>query len=171
MSVARVRPVRSTALSDVAAIIDEVRRLERGLRLRARAVAAATGASAAQLFVLEQLARGPALSLAELATRTLTDRSSVSVVVDRLVEAGYAARRLSRQDRRRLEVRITSAGRRILARAPASPTQRLLDGVARLTTRNRRSLRRGLAALNHQLGFADVHPTMLFEEPHRAVRS
>jgi predicted transcriptional regulator len=40
--------------------------------------------SAAQLYVLRQLDRSASGSLSELARRTLTDRSSVSDVVERL---------------------------------------------------------------------------------------
>jgi DNA-binding MarR family transcriptional regulator len=147
------------------AVIDHIRRLERGLRLIARDVEASTGASAAQLFALEQLAAGGPLALQELAARTLTDRSSVSVVVDRLVSAGLAARSTSRVDRRRAEVRITAAGRRALAAAPTPPTQRLLAAVGTLSPSARRALGAGLGRLNAALGFDEPRPSMLFEEP------
>ena len=145
-------------------VVDHLRRLERGLRLLAREIEASTGASAAQLFVLEQLADGAGLSLGELASRTLTDRSSVSAVVERLVAAKLVSRGESSRDRRRADVRITRAGRRALALAPPAPTRRLIDAVASLPARTRRQLATTLGQLNLALGFESNRPRMLFEE-------
>ena len=96
----------------------------------ARSVEAATGISAAQLFVLQIVGRQPAASLAEISTQTLTDRSSVSVVIERLVARHLVRRKVAAADARRTEVHITPAGRRLLAKAPTPPTVRLLTAVA-----------------------------------------
>lgn len=138
-----------------------VRRLDRGLRLAARQVERATGLSAAQLFVLEQLDDGAGLSLNELASRTFTDRSSVSAVVDRLVDAGFVRRSPDPDDKRRADIRITRSGRAVLARAPAAPTELLLRGLNRLSRSQLAALGRTLAVLNDELGFAAE--AMLFE--------
>lgn len=138
-----------------------VRRLERGLRLAARQVERVTGLSAAQLFVLEHLDGAEGLSLNELAARTFTDRSSVSAVVDRLVEAGLARRSVDPRDKRRAQVRITRRGRSVLEQAPAAPTDLLLRGLAGLSRRRLQSLGESLAALNDALGF--VSAEFLFE--------
>src|SRR4051794_8130303 len=70
---------------DVRAIMDAIRRIVRVLRVSSRAAEKQVGLSGAQLFVLHKLADTPALSLNELADRTRTHQSSVSVVVQRLV--------------------------------------------------------------------------------------
>jgi DNA-binding MarR family transcriptional regulator len=151
------------ALQPAADVLAGIRRLERGLRLAARDAERATGVSAAQLFCLEKLAEGPASSIADLAARTLTDRSSVSVVVDRLAAAGFVKRSASRDDRRRSEARITKQGRVVLARAPLSPTAALVRALERLPRSNVRQLGAALAALNDELGYTEA--PMLFEEP------
>ena len=68
--------------------------------------------------MLQQLAAAPAKSVNELADRTYTHQSSVSVVVRRLVEQGLVARRRASDDGRRRELSLTAAGRRLVARAP-----------------------------------------------------
>jgi DNA-binding MarR family transcriptional regulator len=151
----------------VAAVLSGVRRLERGLRLAARDAERAAGVSAAQLFCLEKLAGSPASSIADLAARTLTDRSSVSVVVDRLSAAGLVKRTPSRDDRRRSETRITRQGRAVLARAPLSPTAALVRALEQLPQRSVRQLGASLAVLNDELGYTDA--PMLFEEPAEAT--
>lgn len=148
--------------ADTVVVLNGIRRLDRGLRLAAREVQSATGLSAAQLFVLEHLAESPAASLSELAARTMTDRSSVSVVVDRLVAARLARRVASRDDRRRAEVRIAAAGRAILERAPPAPTDVLLLGLRRLSAASVRRLGSTLAELNALLGFREAE--LLFSD-------
>src|SRR5689334_12541357 len=88
---------------DAEAVMHALRRLVRFLRLADRRAEGAAGISAAQMFVLRSLADAPASSLSELADRTLTDQSSVSTVVARLVETGLVVRRRG-EDRRRIEL-------------------------------------------------------------------
>src|SRR6185312_321205 len=64
-------------------VLDSIRRIVRLLREGTRASEDAVGLSAAQLFVLQKLDPAVPLSLTELAARTLTHQSSVSVVVSR----------------------------------------------------------------------------------------
>jgi len=149
----------ATAESDV---LSGVRRLERGLRLAARDAERATGLSAAQLFLLEKLSDAEASSIADLAARTHTDRSSVSVVVDRLAAAGLVKRSPSPEDRRRSETRITARGRAVLARAPLSPTAALVGALRGMAASKVRQLASVLAVLNEELGYTEA--TMLFED-------
>jgi DNA-binding MarR family transcriptional regulator len=151
---------RSQSKADV---LSGVRRLERGLRLAAREAERATGLSAAQLFMLEKLAEeGAASSIADLSARTLTDRSSVSVVVHRLAAAGFVKRSPSREDRRRSQTQLTARGRSILARAPRSPTSTLMRALERVPDEKVRQLATALSALNKELGYTEA--AMLFEE-------
>src|SRR5438270_3989234 len=87
--------------------MNAVRSVVRGLRINTRAIESKMGISLAQLFVLQQLAERPATSLNELAERTATHQSSVSVVVRRLVDGGYVSRTTSPQDKRRIEIDVT----------------------------------------------------------------
>ena len=61
--------------------MNAVRSIVRALRMNTREIESKIGMSLAQLFVLQVLADRPARSLNELAERTATHQSSVSVVV------------------------------------------------------------------------------------------
>src|SRR5262245_858835 len=108
----------SRVAPEVPVVLDAFRRIVRELRLGARTAERAVGVSAAQLFVLEKLAANPAASVAELAARTLTDPSSVSVVVSRLAERGLVSRTTASADARRAEIALTARGRALARRAP-----------------------------------------------------
>ena len=150
--------------ANTARTVEAVRRIVRGLRVAAGRTLAETGISAAQLFVLSSLADGAAPSLTELGGRTHTDRSSVADVVERLAAAGLVERARSDRDRRRLEVRITPAGRSLLARAPRPPTALLLDGLAGLGDEELDTLAAGLLRLAQEMGLDAAPAPMLFED-------
>jgi DNA-binding MarR family transcriptional regulator len=146
------------------AALDALRRIVRGLRLAAGSAEAATGLTAAQLFVLQVVHAHPGSSLTTVAAHTLTDRTSVRAVVDRLVERGLVERRPSAVDRRRVELVATPAAEAVLAHAPHPPTRRLLTGMEALTEAELRALARGVGALARTMGLDGEPAAMLFEE-------
>jgi DNA-binding MarR family transcriptional regulator len=152
------------ARREVAYVVTAVRRLVRSLRLGASAVEGHTGLRAAQLFTLEFVDAEPGLSLTELATRTMTDRTSAAGMIERLMDAGMVTRRAGTRDRRRTELFITAKGRRTLARAPQSPTQHLLSGIAALAATERTRLAASLEALVLAMGLGEEPAPMLFED-------
>jgi DNA-binding MarR family transcriptional regulator len=148
----------------VRSVMDALRRVVRDLRLSARDAERDAGISGAQLFVLQSLAAAPASSLNELAERTLTDQSSVSVVVKRLADRKLVARKASVVDARRIELSVTAAGKRLLARCPEPTQARLLRSLRRLTPAELSSLTAGLAALVREMGIEDAAPRMFFDD-------
>lgn len=140
---------------DVAVILDALRSIVRELRLASREAEQRVGVHGAQLHALRQLADTPATSLTELAERTHTDISSVSVVVSRLVEQGLVARKAADDDRRRLSLGVTARGRAILRRAPETGTSRLLRAASNLSDREVHSLASSLGKLVDGLDGAD----------------
>jgi len=110
------------------------------------------------------LADEDALSLGELAERTFTHQSSVSVVVGRLVDRGLVRRERSTVDDRRLEVTLTRAGRILAGRAPAAAQGRLISGLERLDPGDRRVLARTLGCLLGEMGIGQEAAAMFFED-------
>jgi DNA-binding MarR family transcriptional regulator len=148
----------------VAETLDGFRRVIRVLRVGARRAEERSGLSPAQLFVLGQIAAAPNQSLTELSQRTLTDRTSVAAMVARLAERGLVARVRGAEDRRRVELRLTRAGTRLLERAPSAPTQQLLDGLEQLDDATVARLADALGQLARAMGAAEEPATMLFED-------
>lgn len=127
-------------MTDSQRILDSVRRLVRYLRIHDRAAQSQVGLSGAQLFVMRELGRTPSLSLSQLAQRTLTDQSSVSVVVTRLVDAGLVSRDRDTHDARRLVLNLTKTGRAVLLRAPSPPQERLIEVIEEFSASDRKRL-------------------------------
>ena len=132
--------------------VNAVRRILRVLRVAEQRTQQELGISAAQMYVLQQLGDAPSLSLTELADRTLTDRSSVTDVVQRLVERRLARRIRDPRDGRRAAVTIAPRGRALLRRAGPSPTAILAGGLRGLTPSQLTAMGRSLDQLSRVLG-------------------
>jgi DNA-binding MarR family transcriptional regulator len=149
--------VDDRATAEITAAMTAIRRIVRTLRLASRAAEKALGVSGAQLVVLQHLADAAAHadaapSIAELATKTATDPSSVSVVVSRLCARGLAARRVSKLDGRRAEIGITPSGRALLRRAPTPVQTRMILALSKLPASRRRETVAALEAMVNELG-------------------
>src|SRR5579872_4455475 len=126
------RPSRTRVpAADAAAVMNSLRRVVRALRLWAQESERVFGLTSAQLFVLQILAEEPALTLTDVASRTLTTKATVSVVVKRLVSRGLVRRRPSPHDRRSVHLALSAEGRRELERGPESPQGRLIAALRR----------------------------------------
>lgn len=155
---------RPAPTDDATAVLTALRRIVRFLRLADRDAEATAEVSAAQLFVLHSLRGAPAASVGELAARTLTDPSSVSTVVARLVARGLVRRTPSPADRRRAELCLTAAGQRMVTRAPRAPQAQMIAAIRALPTAQRAELIRALDRLAVAIGADKVAPRMLFED-------
>jgi DNA-binding MarR family transcriptional regulator len=154
----------SRPAGDAAAVLIALRRIVRYLRLADRAAEAACDLSAAQLFVLRAVSEQPGMSMAELARETLTDQSSVSAVVARLVERGFVRRTSAADDRRRAELRASAAGTRALRAAPRMPQRELIAAIRALPAARRAGMVRALEDLATLIGASELAPRMLFED-------
>lgn len=148
------------------AVLDSIRRIVQMLRVSSRAAERGAGVSGAQLFVLEKLSAASApLSVRDLAQRTLTHQSSVSVVVQKLVERGLVARARDPADARQVALSLTAAGRRTLRAAPALAQDRLILAVTRLRPEERARLASTLRRLVEDAGLrAPGSAPMFFED-------
>ena len=169
------RPRRPRTEGDTGRILDALRRIVRHLRLVARTSETQAGVAPAQLFVLSRLAEQPAESVRELAARTLTDPSSVSVVLSKLEARKLVVRRSDPSDKRRAQIALTAKGRAALGRAPELPQVRLVSAIGALPASRRRAVADALLEVVHALGADRAEPQLFFEDapiakPKRSAR-
>jgi DNA-binding MarR family transcriptional regulator len=166
-STPRKAPSQQTASSDVTTAVDAFRRILRELRRAARKTELATGLSAAQTFVLNAVNGAPGCSLNDVAATTMTDRTSVAAIVDRLVDERYLTRAQADDDRRRASLTNTPRGQRAIRDAAPPPTKLLVDAIRGMSSGDRAALARSLALLTERMGVADQPASMLFEDEPR----
>ncbi len=158
-------PTTKARKRDVSRAINALRRMVRSLRSAAETVERELNISAAQLFVLRELANLPDQSVKDLAAVTMTTHSTVSQVVGRLISKRLVTRTPDELDKRRSVLRLTRQGNTLLRKAPRAIQEDLVDGFALLAPRERRSLAVGLEKWLVASGLSGVRPEMLFEKP------
>lgn len=157
----------------VIAALDGLRVIVRALRASAYSAERGLGVSGAQLFVLRELESEPGMSLAQLAAKTMTDPSSVSVVVARLVEAGLVQRKRDPTDARRARLTLSPRGRSVLKKAPEPVQRRLIAALQAMPKKRVRRFAEVLAEVSTALGVDEAEtPQMFFEgePPHSGRR-
>ena len=149
---------------EVARALVSIRRLVRTLRTTAASVERETGLSTAQTFVLQLLLEAPAESMNDLAERTSTDQSSVSVVVSRLEAKGLVARLPFVADARRTQVVITGDGTALMRRKPPTVQERLTHALTSMPPDSLGLLAAELTRLVALMGAAEEPATLIFED-------
>ena len=149
-------------------MMDDFRRIVQALRTSHR-VAEHLDLTGAQLFVVSVLgeADGP-LSVTDVARETQTDPSTVSVVVGRLVEAGYVKRARSREDTRRIDLSLTAKGNALRRQYPQSvPQRRLAKALGRLSPSDAKTLARLLTQIVNEMELRSEPAPMMFADSER----
>ncbi len=95
-----------------------IRRLLRAAEISEKQLAEATGLTPAQLVLLREVSRHGETSAGAIATTVQFSQATVTNLVDRLVERGFALRSRREKDRRQVWISITPAGKEALSSAP-----------------------------------------------------
>ena len=151
--------------AEVSRAINALRRMVRGLRAAAETVERDLKISAAQLFVMSELAASPAQSVKDLAQVTMTTHSTVSEIVSQLLTKGLVTRTTDPTDARRSVLRLTRRGSNLLRRSPRAIQQDLIEGFGNLRATDRRNLANGLERWIEASGLGSTPSPMLFEKP------
>ena len=121
-------------------IVETVIYLESESRRLAREACQRVGITATQLNVLKLLEEIGELSLSELSRRLAAQNSSVTGIVDRMVQAGLVLREQSAEDRRVWRIRMTPKGAEIAARTQVLPWDLLREALGSLDRREKEQL-------------------------------
>lgn len=114
----------TTGTNDVARAMRALGAITQAARQESSKMQREYGVTLAQLVALQQLRERPAESVNDLAVRTGTHQSSVSVVMRQLEQAGLVNRSRG-EDGRRVQFALTVAGRHIVETVPATVYNRL----------------------------------------------
>ena len=110
------------------------------------------GITARQATLLWLVKQSPGLSLAELAAEEGISPPALSGHVDRLERAGLIERVRSSEDRRRVGLRLTDEGARLLKRVRARRTTWLTDRLGALEPAELEAIAHAIPALQQLLG-------------------
>ena len=128
-------------------MVNDLRRLFKAIHEYSKAVLKRSGVSGPQLWALNVLQDGPALSLSELSERLFAHPSTVSGIVDRLVERGAVRREADPEDGRGIRLSLTPLGKRVVRSSPPPVQAGLRRALDAMPTAQLRQLRLSLDRL------------------------
>lgn len=108
-----------------------------------------------QVSILDHLDEVDPITLNDLARHMGVTAGTMSLSIDRLERKGYAVRLRDTADRRRVHVRLTSAGVRVRQASSVLDPPRVEALVARLSDADRATAIRGLALLAQAAGLQE----------------
>jgi DNA-binding MarR family transcriptional regulator len=129
---------------DAAQVVACLRRLFQAIHRHSKAIQAAVGLSAPQVWALRILAAQPGLSLGELAERMYAHPSTVSGVVERLVARRAVRRAVDRHDRRGVELSLTPTGLKMARSSPLPFQENLRQALESMPAARLQHLRQSL---------------------------
>lgn len=135
--------------------MDYIRHIFKALRVSSSQFEKELGLSAAQIFVLKKLKEEPGLSINDLALRTTTHQSSVSVVVKKLEEQGLVSRAISKEDSRRVVVSLTQDGERKLSEIPRTVQEQMIDSLQKMNPEKTATLAMLMKEFVNQAGIVE----------------
>jgi DNA-binding MarR family transcriptional regulator len=156
--------IRENMEPPVQIVMDSLRRIVRALRIASKKQEDEVGLRAAQVFVLKQLAAYEPLSVNELAARTYSDQSTVSVVINQLVKKKLVLRAVSPVDRRCRVLRLAPAGHHALKGRKLLIQERFAAALAEMPVRDQRKLAILMADLVRRAGLAGEPADFFFEQ-------
>lgn len=121
-------------------VIETIIYLETESRRLAREACQRVGITATQLNVLKLLEEIGTLSLSELSKRLAAQNSTVTGIVDRMVQAELVAREQSAEDRRVWRIRLTDKGRALSGGIELAPWSILRRALGALRPAEKRQL-------------------------------
>lgn len=139
-----------TSSEDIQRVRDASRRLVRELGFM-RPTLAGTDLHASAVHALIELGRRRAITATELAETLALEKSSISRLVRKLIDAGEIAEAASDRDARAKLLSLTARGRRTLAQIDAFAERQVRGALGPLGPAARRNIASGLAAYAHAL--------------------
>ncbi len=139
-------------------IIHSLRRISRSVGIHSRKLNAKFGLTTPQLICLDVLAKANKMILRDLARKINLGESTVNGIVDRLEAKDFLIRRRSAEDRRKVYLEITEAGREMIRKTPPLLQDKLSASLAGLSDAEKRTITESLERLVELMGAEDPDP-------------
>jgi DNA-binding MarR family transcriptional regulator len=134
------RTAGAPATRDLDVIVETVIYLQTESRRLAREQCARLGVTATQLNIIKMLDEIGVLSLSELSRRIAAQNSTVTGIVDRMVQADLVTREQNPDDRRVWRIKLTAHGQDVAKKIDVAPWDLLRRGIESLDKKDKETL-------------------------------
>ena len=113
-------------------VVVALRRIIRAIDLRSRSLVTRYGLTGPQLTILKELSSHDGVSVGQLTRAIHLSQATVTGILDRLAKRELIRRQRSDQDKRRVQVWLTDAGKQMLIDAPPLLQEEFTDEFSKL---------------------------------------
>ncbi len=155
----------------IAEIMQSLRRIIKSLQVYSQNVYSHFGITGPQLWALKTLQQAGNLSLGELGQAMYLHASTVTGLVDRLEKRGWVARDRTEEDRRVVNVHLTSKGRSLARKTPNPVQGKMIYGLRKLGKEELARIQISIQQLVAIMEAQDLKVTFIFDEERPATSS
>ncbi|GGK17911.1 MarR family winged helix-turn-helix transcriptional regulator [Salinarimonas ramus] len=138
---ASVEDMRAAEIEDeIHALTTAMRVIAQAIDTRSKAVSRVSGLTIPQIVVMQAVATRGEVTTSLLSRHCHLSAGTVVSILDKLEERGFVERYRNAADRRIVHTRLTASGESALADAPTLLPPVALDGLARLSSGERRAI-------------------------------
>ena len=113
-------------------VLIAIRKIIQAIDLNSKKLVKQVGLTGPQLVILQEISRLGTVSVGEVAKNVSLSQGTVTGILERMEKRGVVVRQRSNQDKRRVMVRITESGNKILSNAPPIMQERFLGKFSQL---------------------------------------
>lgn len=137
-------------------VLASLRRIIRATDIHSRRLNKDTGLTTPQLVVVRAIAAGDSLTASEIARAVSLSQATVTTLLNRLEDRGLITRQRSEEDRRRVNVQLTEAGRALVATAPEPLQEQFAARFAQLEAWEQHQLVASLERIANMMDAEDL---------------
>lgn len=100
-------------------VVATLRQIIRAVDLQSKKLAKKYGLTGPQLIVLKEIRKSPDKPISEISRQVSLSQATVTSILDRLEQQGFAQRRRSDKDKRKVNIYLTEKAEHILAANPS----------------------------------------------------
>jgi len=136
-------------------VLKKFRIIYGSVRQHFRVIEQTCGVTGSQLWILHEVAKTPGIGISELADRLSIHQSTGSQLVEKLVVRGLINKERSKEDQRRVGLRVTEEASRLLSSAPGPAEGVLPEALQALSVSALLALDKSLIGVIGQLDIRD----------------
>ena len=144
-------------------VLISLRRIIRAMDLHSKHLVKTTGLTTAQLLLMQTVRDKKEMTIGELASDIHLSQATVTTILDRLEARKLLVREGSREDKRKVHIRLTDEGREIIANAPVPLQAHFIEQFARLEPWEQSLMLSSLQRIAQMMDAGDIDASPILE--------
>jgi DNA-binding MarR family transcriptional regulator len=150
-------------MGNIEEVLIALRRIIRATDLQSKFLARTTGLTVPQLLLLQAIGNNADAAIGELAKAINLSQATVTTIVDRLEKKTLLFRRRSEQDKRKVFIYLTNAGKAALSNAPTPLQEHFVKRFGELPDWEQSMILSSLQRIGHMMDAADIDASPFIE--------